>query len=332
MKKIKRANMKEAVSKAVLSERRRREAKSLLRENIQIQLETKMAAEICLLEMNGLSSVWQGVKDAARNFGDRYGFQAQKVGQSDAERAHQEKTKKINDFIMKHVKKAQQARQKFNSQILKNKQIVEEYHEAVMQANAVYGQYVGALGSSGMEANRLVDELVNNLRNDLMSEIDAIKTMFANWNLGDVDDSLDKMHKQYKDEREEERSRSSAPIAPRSDRAFGDPTRNARKDVAAKKHRILRGKSDVAPDEPKKLPRVADVGGKFVPGDSYDRVKASDSAMKAKDKEIIKRMMAAKDPEERKRLAQMLVRHRKQMKDMGVNKKSKSKQKKRKSK
>lgn len=336
---MKQENLQKAVSKALVKEQKIRKSKGVIKEELRKQLKVKMLAESYLNEMNGLSSVWQGMKSAGNAFADKLGLggMTKQAGMSDAEKAHQEKVKKIQDYINSAIKKAEQARQKFNGQILKNQQMLEDYYKSVMAANQVYGQFVGTLGAAGQEPNRRIDELVNNLRNDLMSEIDQIKTMFDNWNLGDVDKSLDKMHKNYKAEREEERSRSSAPLAkPGRPYRAGPLGPTGEEQIKAKAEyskspqgtlRRLKGNAEPKPDE-KKLPtRVADVGGKFVPGDVHKRVSDTDSEYKATDKKLIQMLMQATDPEERKRLAQRLVRHRNEMKKMGVNKKSTPKKK-----
>jgi hypothetical protein len=301
--------LKEAIQRSLIKEIRVSRAKKVLKEQLTIQVNARNTAK-ALLSEGPLSNVWQGIKDAGSSmFGTK-----PKVGgkafmgqaSSDAMRTNAaQQTKEIVSVITKAISKVHSQKQKWNSQILKNNELINHYHDAVVQAYELYAQYGESLGPAGAEVNRQINELIENLKSDLMSEVTQIETMIQSLTKKDV--SIDELLKTHKQDAEERRERQ-ADLNPAGVTSFqrGMPSVRGGSATSGEQMRKLRPDSEAKEDKSSK---------KDDDNEAWQRIQYTDQAQykkyeksvkqlnthfqKVKD-ELSQEIRAAKSAEERK--------------------------------
>lgn len=168
--KMKQMNLNESqvrviAKQAMLLAEKKKYAKMVLREALMEQKHSKRLIENLLME-GPLSNVWGGIKSAIGGAASAWGGAKDVARDSGAQKAQTE--------MIKAVKQAQSLRQKFNNQILKNAEIINQYHDAVVNALAMYQQIGGGLGPAAQKVGEEVNQLIGNLYRDLDSEKEGI--------------------------------------------------------------------------------------------------------------------------------------------------------------
>lgn len=237
--------LKEAVRATIISEMRRQAAKRILTEEIRAQAILHETA-VYLLTEGPLSNVWQGIKSAGSSALGAMGYKG--AAQNAAKTDQQQRAREVVNSLTKTISKVHQQRQKWNSQILKSAEMMSQYHDAVVGAYELYKKYQGFLGPAGNEVNRQINELVDALQKDLMSEVSQIQAMLKS--LGKKDVSLDDMLKQHQSDAEEMRERE-ADLNPAGVTSFQRTMPSVRGGEPTARERMRRIRPETMPkDEP----------------------------------------------------------------------------------
>lgn len=238
--------LKEAAHNIILAEQKKRILKKVLKEQLSEQISVGNHA-IHLLNEGPLSNVWGSIKSA----GSAVGLPGMKnLGQDAAKNDQAQRVKDAINGLTKIISKAHQQRQKWNGQMLKSAEMMSQYHDAVVQAYELYKQHSAMLGPAGEQVSNQINGIIDDLQNDLMSEVSQIQAMIKS--LGKKDVSLDQMLKTHQQDAEMKRERE-ADLNPAgvtsSQRSM--PSMRAGEPTPKEKLRKLRPQSD-AKEEPRK--------------------------------------------------------------------------------
>lgn len=143
--------------------------------SIKAQTESYKLMESMLSE-GPLSNVWQGLKNAGTSIFNKVKSIGDKTGLATGNVSPEEQSKAYSGELMKVIKKAHQTRQQFKSQVLKNAEIINAYHDAVEQVWNAFSHVADSLGPHSGQLKSQVDELVSNLKYDLESEKEQIQS------------------------------------------------------------------------------------------------------------------------------------------------------------
>lgn len=292
--------MQKKIKNILLYEVRRAKTKRILKEQIREQKKVQELAMYYLLEGPG-TSVWQKIKDAGSSFmGGMMGKsapQAQRAGATQVD----DRRKQVIQAIEKAIKDAEAQSRKFKSEILKSVQLMSDYHDAVMNAYSVYSRFANSLGPAGMQLNRQINDMLEALEDDLMSEVSQIEAMFKAAKKKDVSlDDMLKKHKTRMGEKREKEADASARMASSygvTDEKMPSKMRLPKVDVP------FRGKD---PDE-------TDASLERIKGKDQDTLKHYEDQLKdvqdafeQTSKDLFKRLMKTKDPEEKKGITRQM--------------------------
>lgn len=299
--------LKRAVRNAVIREHNKKLVKKVLQKQIQEQVFVKKTAEKLLQE-----GIWDRIKAAGSAVGEKMGLggQSDVMGQGDMAQRREQQIKKVTTAIDQALKKAGQQRQKFNSQVLKSAEMMNAYHTSVMRAFELYKRFEDILGPAGMQVNRQINDVLEALEEDLMSEISQIEAMLKS--VGEKDQSIDSRLKTHKEKAEEKREKEAeASARMRSDTGMTGEKMPMKMKMA-------------------KAPHKKAVGGEKEDSTPEQRVKAVDTASKKKmeddlkeiqdtfdefSKDLTKRILKAKGKEEKSNLMRQLMDLTKSKKD-----------------
>lgn len=144
----------------------------VLKRQIIEQIQTKRTVERILSE-GPLDSIWSKIKSAGSAVGQKMGLGGQ-LGRDANMAGARDQTNQMVQDLTKLIGKVNQNRQKFNSSILKNSQIVNSYHELVSGLVDAYQQSQHQLGPAGPQITRQIQDAVGNFVYDLKSEKEQI--------------------------------------------------------------------------------------------------------------------------------------------------------------
>lgn len=302
-KQVQERKVKNKIESIVIQEAKKKIARKILQEQIDLQVETRRHAVKLLVEM---PDVWSKIKAAgsaaAALPGKARGWLkgADVTGQDAMAQRREQMVQKVGQMIEKRLRQAEQERRKFNSNILKTTQIMNAYHNSVMQAFAAYKQYEDTLGPQGMEFNRQINKALEDLEQDLMAEISHISKMLQN--VGAKDDSLDARLQQYDERSAEMREKEASLNAPgpssfRKDMGYGDKAKADRQSVHqdfAKDVRANRLRDQARADAAKKQPKVTISSSGKGPKEE-DETDKSLTRIKLNDKATYKKIKAQLD-------------------------------------
>ncbi len=150
----------------------RTESKKIFTETLKLQLVEQIQTRDrinSILSEGPLDSVWGKLKDAGAAIGNKMGL-AGAVGQKAQDTGAKEQANQVSQELMKMIGKTNQQRQKFQASILKNSQMVDTYHNYVTDLVQAYQQAQHALGTSGAQIVKQVQDAVGNFVYDLKSE------------------------------------------------------------------------------------------------------------------------------------------------------------------
>lgn len=163
------ASQKYKADKIMLESIKRKILKETFKQEIIGQVKNHRLVE-SLLNEGPMGNVWQGIKQAGTGFADKM---KQKMGMNLPD-SPEDQAKAYSTELIKFIKKANQTRQQFKSQILKNAEIINTYHDAVAAAWETFSNVGGSLGAASGHLQQQVEELVSNLKYDLESEREQI--------------------------------------------------------------------------------------------------------------------------------------------------------------
>lgn len=161
------SQVKAVVRKAVVLAERKKYAKKVIRENMKEQRKVAYLIET-ILEQGQNSGIWGGIKGAIGSAAQAFG-----IGQSTAKDTGMQQAQ---NELVKGIKQAQSVRQKFNSQIMKNAELVNQYHDSVMGVLQVFQQVGQALGPNAQKIGEEINQLLGQFHRDLESEKQGIET------------------------------------------------------------------------------------------------------------------------------------------------------------
>lgn len=294
--------LREATYRAYVKETNSRKTKRVIKEHLTIQLE---ACDTALVLLEG---VWDAIKskiglgaDVAGKVGGAY----QGLSGDAVATARDQKVAKIIAAVEKEIKAATSERQKFNSQILKSAQMMNAYNDSVMKAFSIYKRFEDVLGPAGMQVNRQINNVLEALEEDLMSEVSQIQAMLSR--IGKKDQSLDDRMKTHKEKAEMKREKEADIAGPKmsSFRRAGATAGADPKDRA----RDLRGKAEAKPEIPTS------------PKEQTQRVKQTDDEARKEAQRLTTAILKSQDKAERSKLTQELYNQVKKMKGLGMRSK-----------
>lgn len=163
------ASQKYKADKIMLESIKRQILKETFKNEVKGQVRNYRLVESLLYE-GPMGNVWQGIKQAGTGFADKM---KQKMGMNLPD-SPEDQAKAYSTELIKFIKKANQTRQQFKSQILKNAEIINTYHDAVAAAWETFSNVGGSLGAASGHLQQQVEELVSNLKYDLESEREQI--------------------------------------------------------------------------------------------------------------------------------------------------------------
>lgn len=327
-KKIKnKAQLKEAVRNIVIQEQKRKSGIKILKEELKCQLKIRNRAKYLLSE-GPMSNVWQKLKTAGSAVGNKIAGFGQDLSADSGQNAISDQQRQVMQGITKAVSKAHQQRQKFNSQVLKSAEVMNQYHEAVLRAFELYKQYGNMLGIAGQQVNRQINDLIEALQEDLMSEVSQIEAMIKS--LGKKDNSIDSMLKTHK-EKSAEKAEAEADLNPASvSRARHDLMMGPKGEKLPAKFTSMgnvRPQSTPKSENPKKVKKDTDadslerikLGDQSVFKDYEEKKKEMDDIYDEMMKDLTGRIYKSKDKEEKRNLMN-------QMYDLAKSKKERDKE------
>ena len=291
--------MSKKFDRIIREEVRRFKTKKILKEQLNEQRQVQYMAVIMLTE-GPMSNVWQGLKDAGSSALSALGGLSrgsQKAGAS----AHSERSSKAVQMMEKAIKDAESQRRKFNSQVMKSAQIMSAYHDSVVNLNQLYGKLATALGPAAMQVDRQVADMVKALEDDLVSEVSQIEAMFKS--LKNTDVSLDKMLGSHKKEMGRKREgEADASARMRSD--YGRTNEKMPSKMKLPKVDVPHRSKD--PNERHARRKRIEAGDKEIQQRYDDEMGEIQKAYEETSKELFKRLMKAKDPEEKSELTKQM--------------------------
>jgi DNA-binding protein YbaB len=154
--------------------------KRIISESIKRQLNEQVKTYVLienLLEAGALSSVWQGIKSAGSSFLDK--MNGRDVAVATGRASAEDQAKNYTQRLSKMIKKANQTRQNFKGQVLKNAEIINQYHEAVAETWDSFLRVASSLGPQATQLKSQIEELVANLKYDLESEQEQIGSFLS---------------------------------------------------------------------------------------------------------------------------------------------------------
>lgn len=160
------SQIKHVAKRAVIIAERKRYAKKVIKENIKQQKRVSRLIETILEQEQG--GIWSGIKGAIGSAAQAFG-----IGQSTAKDTGMQQAQ---TELIKGIKQAQSVRQKFNSQIMKNAELVNQYHDSVMGVLQVFQQVGQALGPNAQKIGEEINQLLGQFYRDLESEKQGIET------------------------------------------------------------------------------------------------------------------------------------------------------------
>ena len=170
--KMKKMNLTESqvrtvAKRAVILAERRKYAQKVIKQNIREQREVSRLIGT-ILEQEAKPGVWGGIKNAIGSAANAFG-----IGQSTAKDTGMQQAQ---TELVKGIKQAQSIRQKFNAQIMKNAELVNQYHDSVMGVQQIFQQVGQALGPNAQKIGEEINQLLGQFHRDLESEKQGIET------------------------------------------------------------------------------------------------------------------------------------------------------------
>ncbi len=170
--KMKKMNLTESqvrtvAKRAVILAERRKYAQKVIKQNIREQREVSRLIGT-ILEQEAKPGVWGGIKNAIGSAANAFG-----IGQSTAKDTGMQQAQAE---LVKGIKQAQSIRQKFNAQIMKNAELVNQYHDSVMGVQQIFQQVGQALGPNAQKIGEEINQLLGQFHRDLESEKQGIET------------------------------------------------------------------------------------------------------------------------------------------------------------
>lgn len=153
--------------------------KDILKEELIVSIKTQTAnykLVESMLSEGPFSNVWHGIKNAGASALNKIKTIGDKTPLATGQVSQEEQSKAYSGEMMKFIKKAHQTRQQFKSQVLKNAEIINAYHDAVAQTWQSFNHVANSLGPHSGQIQSQVDELVSNLKYDLESEKEQIQS------------------------------------------------------------------------------------------------------------------------------------------------------------
>lgn len=321
-----RNQLKEFAQKFIMQENEKRISKRILKEEIKGQVDARNLA-ISLLSEGPLSNVWQGIKSAGSSALGALGQKSGAMGMAKdaAQTDQQQKVKEVVNGLTKTISKVHQQRQKWNSQILKSAEMMNQYHDSVVKAYELYKRYQGVLGPAGNEVNRQINELIDALQNDLMSEVSQIQAMLKS--LGKKEFSIDDMLKQHQSDAEEMRERE-ADLNPVGVTSYQRVMPSIRGGAPPPREKMRRLRPETTPkeeapkskkEEDKERTQRVQAGDKKAFSSFQDEMKEIEKSYKELTDDLAKRALKTSDKEERKAIIR-------QMYDLAKSKKEREKE------
>ncbi len=172
--------IKEAIKKAILIHERKKFVNAIMKEEILAQKKVLRLTE-SLLNEGPLSNVWQGLKGGAQALGKGVMDSTQAFGNAYASgKAHaqaQGQMKAATNQIQTALKSVATARQKYSQEMLKNAEVVNLYHDAVLNLHTSWQQIQPLLSQNPNVVEKFEGEVMNTigqLKYDLESEKDQL--------------------------------------------------------------------------------------------------------------------------------------------------------------
>lgn len=196
--KMKKANLKESVKRAILIHKQRSYLQEVVRQTLAEQVRVRNQAHYLLTE-GPMGGIWQGIKGAIQGAGagrrgtDQTAFQGATQGFAQGKAQSQAASE-----LSKAMKQVSSHKQKFNSQILKNVEVMNQYHDAVVQALQIYKQVQPALGPHAEKMGQEIAQMLGQLHYDLESEKEQLDQF-----LGDLKKNAPEAEKSAKDVRKQ---------------------------------------------------------------------------------------------------------------------------------
>lgn len=161
------AQIRTIVKNTVVLAERKRYAKAVIKEHVKEQRRVSRLIESIIKEQEN-AGIWGGIKNAIGSAAQAFG-----IGQSTAKDTGMQQAQ---NELVKGIKQAQSVRQKFNSQIMKNAELVNQYHDSVMGVLQVFQQVGQALGPNAQKIGEEINQLLGQFHRDLESEKQGIDT------------------------------------------------------------------------------------------------------------------------------------------------------------
>lgn len=171
------AQLKETIKRAVLIHEKKRVVQKIVTEQIREQMHV---AKLCesLLKEGPLTGVWQGLKQGAGALGkgvkQAFGGAGQAFAQGQAQAQAQQQMQQAVQAAQKQLQAAQkavaQAKQKYNQELLKNAEVLNQYHDAVVNLYQTFQGVKDQLGPAAQQMEQDVMGALGQLQNDLRSE------------------------------------------------------------------------------------------------------------------------------------------------------------------
>lgn len=161
------SQVRTVAKRAVILAERRKYAQKVIKQNMREQKNVSRLIET-ILEQGENTGVWGGIKNAIGSAANAFG-----IGQSTAKDTGMQQAQ---TELVKGIKQAQSIRQKFNSQIMKNAELVNQYHDSVMGVLQIFQQVGQALGPNAQKIGEEINQLLGQFHRDLESEKQGIET------------------------------------------------------------------------------------------------------------------------------------------------------------
>lgn len=157
--------LKEAIKAGIILSQKRALMKETVKEVVLEQKQARDRIEYLLEGPGGLSNAWQGIKGEIKGAGQKLGIGSQGTGEMAQDVAQQ-----AGKELTQALKRVEQAKGKFQQQILKNAEVINQYHDAVLAAYQVYQQVGKQLGPASQQMGDSVMNAIEEMKSSLESE------------------------------------------------------------------------------------------------------------------------------------------------------------------
>lgn len=217
--------VKEAIVKGILMHEKKKVIAKLMKEEIVRQKHVLSLTEN-LLNEGPLSGLFQGIRGGAQAFGKGITDTAQAFNSArmagKASAQAQAQMKSASNQLTSTLKAVAQARQKYSQEMLKNAEVINQYHDAVLNMVTTWQQIQPLLAQNPNVVEKFENEIMNSmgqLKYDLESEkeqlnafLDGLKKEAGVENVADAGLTARKSAQKARDDEAKESGKSSAGI------------------------------------------------------------------------------------------------------------------------